>query len=254
MAQRVIVTAAAAGIGRAIADAFAADGAVVHVCDVDDGALAECRASSPSLHAARVDLADEASIDAWLDDAIADLGGVDVLVNNAGTKGPTAFVEDIALDEWRSCFAVGLESHFACTRRVVPVMKAQRSGSIINLSSTAGLHGYGMRTPYAAVKWAVIGFTKSVAIEVGPHGVRCNAICPGSVSGPRMDAVIAAEAAHRNVPTDVVAAEYAAGHSMRRFVDPAEIAAMCRFLASPAASMVTGQAISVDGHTETFHL
>ena len=254
MAQRVIVTAAAAGIGRAIADAFAADGAVVHVCDVDDGALAECRASSPSLHAARVDLADEASIDAWLDDAIADLGGVDVLVNNAGTKGPTAFVEDIALDEWRSCFAVGLESHFACTRRVVPVMKAQRSGSIINLSSTAGLYGYGMRTPYAAVKWAVIGFTKSVAIEVGPHGVRCNAICPGSVSGPRMDAVIAAEAAHRNVPTDVVAAEYMAAHSMRRFVDPAEIAAMCRFLASPAASMVTGQAISVDGHTETFHL
>lgn len=254
MGQRVIVTAAAAGIGRAIADAFAAEGATVHVCDVDERALAECRTTSPSLRASHVDLADESSIDAWLHEAITDMGGVDVLVNNAGTKGPTAFVEDVTLDEWRACFAVGLESHFACTRRVVPVMKAQRSGSIINLSSTAGLFGYGMRTPYAAVKWAVIGLTKSVAVEVGPHGVRCNAICPGSVSGPRMDAVIAAEAAHRDVPADVVATEYAAGHSMKRFVDPSEIAAMCVFLASPAAAMVSGQAISVDGHTETFHL
>jgi NAD(P)-dependent dehydrogenase (short-subunit alcohol dehydrogenase family) len=133
-------------------------------------------------------------------------------------------------------------------------MKRQGSGSIINISSTAGLFGYGMRTPYAAVKWAVIGLTKSLAIELGPHGVRCNAICPGSVAGDRMAAVIAAEAANRGVDAAVVEEEYLGGQSIKRFVDPSEIADMCLFLASPAARMVSGQAIGVDGHTETFHL
>jgi NAD(P)-dependent dehydrogenase (short-subunit alcohol dehydrogenase family) len=122
------------------------------------------------------------------------------------------------------------------------------------MSSTAGLYGFGMRSPYAAAKWAVIGFTKSLAIELGPHGVRCNAVCPGSVRGPRMDAVIAAEAELRGLTPDAVAAEYVAGQSLERFVEPEEVAALCRFLASPAASMISGQAIGVDGHTETFHL
>lgn len=254
MTSRVIITAAAGGIGRVIAEAFVADGATVHVCDVDAAAVADAASFHPSLHPSVVDLADEAALDAWLRAAIDDLGGVDVLVNNAGTKGPTAFVEDVSLDEWRSCMAVGLDSHFLCARRVAPVMKAQRSGSIINLSSTAGLFGYGMRTPYAAVKWAVIGFTKSLAIELGDSGVRCNCICPGSVRGARMDAVIAAEAAHRGVEPELVTREYVGGQSLKRFVEASDVAEMCRFLASPAAAMVSGQAIGVDGHTETFHL
>jgi NAD(P)-dependent dehydrogenase (short-subunit alcohol dehydrogenase family) len=133
-------------------------------------------------------------------------------------------------------------------------MKSQRSGSIINVSSTAGLFGYGLRTPYAAAKWAVIGFTKSLAIELGPFEVRANAICPGTVEGPRMDRVIKAEAEGRGVPIDVVQKEYIQSQSIKRFVHPEEIADMCQFLASPAAKMVSGQAISVDGHTETFHI
>lgn len=253
-AQRVIITAAAAGIGRVIAGTFAAQGARVHVCDVDDAALTAVRAEVPGVVATKVDLSDAAAVDAWLDAAIADLGGVDVLVNNAGTKGPTAFVEDVTLDEWRACMAVGLETQFLCARKVAPVMKAQGSGSIVNISSTAGLYGYGMRTPYAAVKWAVIGLTKSLAVELGPHGVRCNAICPGSVAGDRMNAVIAAEAAQRGVDPSVVQAEYVGGQSIARFVEPSEIADMCVFLGSPASKMVSGQAISVDGHTEAFHL
>lgn len=252
--QRVVITAAAAGIGRSIAAAFIADGARVHVCDVDAAALADFRSSFPTAAATQVDLADGGALDAWLDAAIADLGGVDVLVNNAGTKGPTAFVEDVEPDEWRQCLAVTLDSHYRTARRVAPVMKAQRSGSIVNLSSTAGQYGYGMRTPYAAAKWAVIGLTKSLAIELGPYGVRCNAICPGSVAGARMERVIAAEAERRQVSADAVAAEYVSGQSIKRFVEPEEIADMALFLASPAARMVTGQAIGVDGNTETFHL
>ncbi|MEI8240136.1 MAG: SDR family oxidoreductase [Actinomycetota bacterium] len=254
MSQRVIITAAASGIGRVIVEAFVAQGARVHLCDIDDSALKAVAASSPLVTATRVDLGDPDALDAWLDAAIGDLGGVDVLVNNAGTKGPTALVEDITLDEWRACLAVGLDTQFLCTRRVAPLMKAQRSGSIINLSSMAGMFGYGLRTPYAAAKWAVIGFTKSVAIEVGPFGVRCNAICPGSVAGARMDAVIASEAAMRGVDPAVVTEEYLSGQSIKRFVEPSEIADLCVFLASPASSMISGQAMGIDGHTETYHL
>jgi NAD(P)-dependent dehydrogenase (short-subunit alcohol dehydrogenase family) len=226
----------------------------VEVCDIDAVAVASLHAEHPSIGATVVDLADAAAIDAWLDRALDRLGGVDVLINNAGVKGPTAMVGDIALDEWRSTMAVCLDSHFLCTRRVAPLMTEQRSGSIINMSSMAGMVGYGTRTPYAAAKWAVIGFTKSVAIEVGPHGVRCNCICPGSVRGARMDAVIAAEAGRRGVSEQAVTDEYVSGQSIKRFVEPSEIADLCRFLASPASSMISGQAIAVDGHTETYHL
>ncbi|MFM2077537.1 MAG: hypothetical protein RJA49_1427 [Actinomycetota bacterium] len=250
----MIITAAASGIGRVVAGAFVAHGARVHLCDVDDDALERTRADLPGVVATNVDLADAAAVDAWMDIALSALGGVDVLVNNAGTKGPTAYVEDVTPEQWRSCLAVGLDTHYLCARKAAPAMKRQGSGSIINISSTAGLFGYGMRTPYAAVKWAVIGLTKSLAVELGPHGVRCNAICPGSVAGDRMAAVIAAEAANRGVDPAVVEAEYLGGQSIKRFVDPSEIADMCLFLASPAARMVSGQAIGVDGHTETFHL
>ncbi|MEN9822824.1 MAG: hypothetical protein RLZ04_1250 [Actinomycetota bacterium] len=249
-----MITAAAAGIGRSIAAAFHATGATVHLCDVDDAALADVRAALPGVVATKVDLADTAAVVAWLEASLAALGGVDVLVNNAGTKGPTAFVEDVAPDEWRHCLAVSLDSHFLCASAVAPHMKAQGSGSIINISSTAGQFGYGMRTPYAAAKWAVIGLTKSLAIELGPHGVRCNAICPGSVNGARMASVTASEAELRGITAEQVAAEYVGGQSLKRFVEPEEIAQMCLFLTSPAAAMVSGQAIAVDGNTETFRL
>lgn len=254
MTQRVLITAAAAGIGRSIAAAFVAAGAELEVCDVDAEALAAFRREFPNAGATHVDLRDAEAIDRWLDGVIGRLGGVDVLVNNAGIKGPTAFVEDVELADWRECLDVNLDSHFICARRVAPLLKAQGSGSIVNMSSMAGMVGYGMRTPYAAAKWAVVGFTKSLAIELGPSGARCNCICPGSVRGARMDRVIAEEAAHRGVGTDVIAAEYVAGQSITRFVEPHEIADLCVFLASPAASMITGQAIGLDGHTETYHL
>ena len=254
MSQRVLITAAAAGIGRSIAAAFIGHGARVHVCDVDPAALEAFRAEFPQAVATQVDLSDGAAIDAWLDVALADLGGVDVLVNNAGTKGPTAFVEDIEPEEWEQCLRVSLDSHFRCTRRVAGLMKAQRSGSVISISSMAGVYGFGMRTPYAAAKWAIVGLTKSLAIELGPHEVRCNCICPGTVRGERMDRVIAAEAAQRGITPEQVTAEYLSGQSIKRFVEASEIADLALFLASPAAKMINGQAIGVDGNTETYHI
>ena len=254
MTQRVMITAAADGIGRVIAKAFAATGARVHVCDVNEESLARFREEFPEIAATHVNVRSEGEIDAWFDEALEDLGGLDVLVNNAGTKGPTAPVDDIEYADWRACLEVCLDSQFLCARRAAPVMKAQKSGSIINMSSTAGLYGFGNRTPYAAAKWAVIGLTKSLAIELGPYNVRCNAICPGSVAGDRINRVIQGEADLRGVPFDVVARESVWSQSIPRFVEPEEVADMCLFLASPASKMVNGQAIAVDGHSETFHI
>ena len=252
MAARVAITAAASGIGLAIARAFAAQGAQVQVCDVDVAAVRA--AGAEGLAATEVDVADIAALDRWIDRALESLGGLDVLVNNAGIAGPTALVEDVGAEEWERCLAVGLTSHYRTCARVIPAMKAAREGSIINISSTAGQYGMGMRSPYTAAKWAVIGLTKSLAIELGPYGVRANAICPGSVDGDRMRGVIQREAAARGASFEDVEREYVEGQSIARFVQAGEIADMCLFLASDAARMVSGQAIAVDGHTETFHL
>jgi NAD(P)-dependent dehydrogenase (short-subunit alcohol dehydrogenase family) len=252
--MRVLVSAGASGIGAAIARRFLADGARVSVCDRDEAAIAELPDSQPGVDGVVADVSDGDDLARWVHAAVAEWGGVDVLVNNAGIAGPTARVEDIDPDAWRECLTVNLDSHFLLSRLVVPTMKAQGRGSIVNISSTAGLFGYGMRSPYAASKWAVIGLTKSMAVELGPFGVRVNAIAPGSVDGDRMRRVIEAESAARGVPPETVEREYAQSQSIPRFVKPAEIADMCAFLASPAAAMVNGQVIAVDGHTETYHL
>jgi NAD(P)-dependent dehydrogenase (short-subunit alcohol dehydrogenase family) len=249
-----MITAAADGIGRAIAKAFAAEGAKVHICDVNEEALARFREDFPEIAATRVDVRNEAEVDAWFDAALEDMGGLDVMVNNAGIKGPTAPVDDIELADWRECIEICLDAQFLCARRAAPVMKAQKSGIIINMSSNAGQHGFGNRTPYAAAKWGVIGLTKSLAIELGPYNVRCNAICPGSVRGPRIDRVIEGEAKLRGVPNDVVAAEIVNNQSLARFTEADEVADLCVFLASPKAFMINGQDIAIDGHVETFHI
>ena len=252
--QRVMITAGASGIGKVIARAFAAEGAMVHICDVSEAALARFREEFPDIAASHVNVRNEGEVDAWFDDALEDLGGLDVLVNNAGIKGPTAPVDDIELADWRECIEICLDSQFLCARRAAPVMKAQSSGAIINMSSNAGLFGFGNRTPYAAAKWAVIGLTKSLAIELGPYNVRCNAICPGNVKGERINRVIQGEADLRGVPFDVVARESVGGQSIARFVEPEEVADLCVFLGSDKARMINGEAIAVDGHAETFHI
>jgi len=251
---RVLVSAGASGIGASIVERFRADGARVSICDRDEAAVQVATSIDPGLHAVVGDVADAGDTERWVGEVVDRWGGVDVLVNNAGIAGPTALVEDIDPEAWRECLSVNIDSHFLLARLVTPHLKRQRSGAIVAISSTAGLFGYGMRTPYAAAKWAVIGLTKSLAVELGPFGIRANVVAPGSVEGPRMGRVIAAEAAQRGVSADLVQREYVASQSIPRFVRPAEIAEMCAFLASSRASMVNGQVIAVDGHTETFHI
>lgn len=249
--MQVIVTAAGTGIGQAIAQAFAGQGARVHICDVVPERLAEMEAAVPNLSATLADVSKPAEVDKLFDEAIAKLGGLDVLVNNAGISGPTAPVEAVTPAEWEQTMAVNINGQFYCARRAVPLLKQAGGGAIINISSTAGLFGYPLRSPYAASKWAVIGFTKTLAMELGEFGIRVNAICPGSVDGPRMDRVIAAEAAAQNVPPEQIRAGYVSQVSLRTFIDRQEIANFILFLCSPAGAKISGQALSIDGHTET---
>ena len=250
MAQRVIITAGAGGIGRVIAESYASKGAQVFTCDVDAEAIATLPAG---ITGQVVDVTDEAALDAWLSAGLEVLGGCDVLVNNAGIAGQAGPIEDLDLARWKTCLAVNLDAQMLTCRRIAPVMKAQGSGVITNLSSTSGLYAVPFRAPYVAAKWAVIGLTKTLATELGPFGIRCNAICPGAVSGDRMDRVLVAEAEARGGTPEEVFKDYASGTSMRRFATPQEIADMCLFLSSDAAAFVSGQAIAVDGHTETYH-
>jgi NAD(P)-dependent dehydrogenase (short-subunit alcohol dehydrogenase family) len=247
---RVLVTAGASGIGLATARAFARDGAHVHVCDVDIAALDALAGSDPGLRRTVCDVADPASVARLFDTVSSALGGLDALVNNAGIAGPTAPCEEVALRDWERTLAVNLTGQFLCAQHAIPLLKASANASIANLSSAAGRFGFPLRTPYAASKWGVIGFTKSLSIELGPHGIRVNAICPGSVAGPRIDAVFANKAARRGVAPEVVRDEAIAKTSLRRLVSADDIANAIVFLASPRGANISGHALPVDADTQ----
>ncbi len=224
---RVLVTAGADGIGREIARAFLGEGAKVHVCDVDEKALARLEHSDPEITQSRADVADRDEVARLFDEAVGVLGGLDVLVNNAGIAGPTGRVEDIAPAEWDRCLAVNISGQFNCARLAVPHLRKSKNASIVNLSSAAGRLGFPMRTAYSASKWAVVGFTKSLAIELGPAGIRVNAIQPGIVEGDRIRRVFEAKAKARAIGrrhrVHVLAArahDLRSGHlDLRRYAD-----------------------------------
>ncbi|HSD42228.1 MAG TPA: SDR family oxidoreductase [Burkholderiales bacterium] len=244
---RVLVTAGAAGIGRAITETFVAQGARVHICDIDRAALEEVKRALPQVTQTVADVAVLAEVDRLFADAKRALGGLDVLVNNAGIAGPTAKVEDIRPEDWDRCIAVDLNSMFYCTRLAMPLIKAAGGGSIINLSSVAGRLGFSMRTPYAAAKWAVVGFTKSLAIEAGPDKVRVNCIQPGTVEGDRINRVIDAKARAFGIPFEQQKQKLLETVSLRTFVTAQDIANMALFLATDAGKQISGQAVSVCG-------
>ena len=239
---RVLVTAGGAGIGRVIARTFADHGARVHVCDVDEKALKE-----GNLPYTVADVAKLPDVERLFSDVERKLAGLDVLVNNAGIAGPTARVEDIRPEDWDRCIAVDLNGMFYCTRKAMPMIKAAGGGSIINLSSAAGRLAFPMRTPYSAAKWAVVGFTQSLAAEAGPEKVRVNCIQPGVVEGERIERVIEAKAKGLGVDKEEVRRRLLEGVSMHTTVTAQDIANMALFLATEAGRHISGQAISVCG-------
>jgi NAD(P)-dependent dehydrogenase (short-subunit alcohol dehydrogenase family) len=247
---RVIVTAGASGIGLATARAFIREGAHVHVSDVDRAALDGLAQTDARLRTSVCDVSDRSQVAAMFDAALDALGGLDVLVNNAGIAGPTAKCEDVDPDAWERTLAVNITGQFNCARLAIPHLRTSSNPSIVNLSSAAGRFGFPLRSPYSASKWAVIGFTKSLAIELGADGVRVNAICPGSVAGPRIESVYANKAKARGVDYAVVLDEALAKTSLRRLVTADDIANAIVFLCSPAGANISGQVIPIDADAQ----
>ncbi|MDG2217678.1 MAG: SDR family oxidoreductase [Acidimicrobiales bacterium] len=246
--KRVFITAGGAGMGRATAIAMDRLGAEVFTCDIEPSGL---ETLPDSITTWTCDVTQSSELDAIFDEILPD--GLDIMVNNAGVAGPTKLVEDVTDEEWRHTMAVCVDAQFFCVRRVAPLFKAQQHGTIINLVSAAGILGYPTRSPYVAAKWAVTGFTETLAMELGPDNIRVNGIVPGNVNGERMERVINAHAEADGLDPDAVRRMYAIGTSMQCYVDPEEIADLIVYLSSDYARHISGQIIGVDGNTETLY-
>ncbi len=246
MPQRVLITAGAAGIGREFARAFAANGAKVFICDIDEPGLAALAKEIPGLVAKRCDMSVRPEIERMVPDAIAALGGLDVLINNAGIAGLTLPVDQYPPDDWDKVVAVNLTAMFDVTRLAIPHLKQSKAGCIINMSSIAGRFGFQNRSPYAATKWGVIGFTKTLALELGQWGIRANAIAPGAVEGDRIVRVFQGRAQISGRSLEGVKAAAMAEQSIKAMIDPKDIARLAVFLASDAAKSISGQVMPID--------
>lgn len=246
---RVMISAGAAGIGLGIARAFAREGARVHLCDVDDAALAALAGTDPNLTWTRCDVASRGDVARFFDEGLARLGGLDCLVNNAGIAGPTGRVDEIDPEAWDRCLAIDLTGQFNCVRLAVPALRQSRNASIMNVSSLAGRLGFPMRTPYAAAKWGVIGLMRSLAMELGPDRIRVNALLPGIVAGERQQRVLDAKARARGISFEDMERLAFSYTSIKEYVTPDQLADLVVFVASPRGRMISGQALSVCGDT-----
>lgn len=250
--KRAIVTAGAAGIGRTVVETFVEAGGRVAVCDIDGKALERLDRQLPSVHCGAADVSDPAAVKSFFGDAIKRLGGIDILVNNAGVSGPTKAVEDVSDEEWNATLAVNVTGQFYCIRHAVPLMKAQRAGVILNISSTAGRLGMALRAPYSTSKYAVRGLTDVLAVELGEFGIRVNAILPGLVDGERGRRVIGEQAAIAGLSYEDYLPRFLHNVSMHVMIDPAEIAGLAAYLASDYGRHISGQSICVCGNLESY--
>lgn len=247
---RVLVTAGASGIGRAIAKMLLESKANVWVCDIDANAVEHFRIDFPTAMATQGDVSSEADVANLFKQIEAAWGGLDFLVNNAGIGGPTAAIEDISLSDWQSVVNVNLTGVFLCSRAAAPFLKSQGSGGIINMSSVSGRLGVPQRSPYSTTKWGVIGLTKTLASELGPFGIRVNAVLPGFVEGERFDRVITNRAKHLDISFEEMRQNYTNKVSMRTFISAKDIANQVAYLISPMARYISGQSIGVCGNVE----
>jgi NAD(P)-dependent dehydrogenase (short-subunit alcohol dehydrogenase family) len=246
-ARRVVVTAGGGGIGLIIAKAFGAAGDRVHVCDVNAEAVERVTRDNPAITGTVCNIADRAAVERFVEEAVDELGGIDVLVNNAGIAGPTTSVENLDPDEWDSVLAVNLTGPFNVTRLAIPHLKKSGNGVIIMMSSVGGRFGYANRSTYATTKRALIALAETLALELGDHGVRVNTIAPGAVSGPRMDGVLQARAAATGRDLNDVLTDALGIQAIKRFADPQDIAELALFLAGEHATTISGQTFAIDG-------
>lgn len=248
--KRVLITAGASGIGHVTARGFLDAGARVFICDVDAAALQRALSGAPGLHGCRADVAVEADVQTMFEQSDAALGGLDVLINNAGIAGPTSRIDDLTRDDILRTLEVNVVGQFLCAKHAVHRLRQGRGPSIVNMSSAAGHLGFPGRSPYSASKWAVIGLTKSLALELGPDGIRVNAVLPGAVDGPRIRSVIAAKASLTGRTVAEVTQVYESQAALTRMIKAEDIANTILFACSDLAANVTGQSLAVDGHTQ----
>ncbi len=250
--RRAVVTAGGSGIGRVIAETLADNGAEVFVCDVVEDHLSALASARPDIGATLADVSNSADVDRLFEAANAAMGGVDMLINNAGVAGPTKRVEDITDDEWRSTIGVDVDGQFYCARRAVPLMREAGKGAIVNISSTAGRLAFPLRLPYATAKRAVIGLTDTLAMELGPRNISVNAVLPGYVLNDRARQVIQAKADASGRALEEVQAIILSRISMRTGVEEQEIADLVVYLCSHQGRHISGQAINIDANLETY--
>tara|TARA_B110000240_G_scaffold15567_1_gene15919 strand:- start:871 stop:1650 length:780 start_codon:yes stop_codon:yes gene_type:complete len=249
--KKVLITAGATGIGKATAIALLNAGAQVHVCDIDADALDQLKQLYPLLLTSVTNVAEPDEVAKMFVQLQQEFSGqLDFLVNNAGVSGPAGPLESLDIDAWKATFDVNLHATFYVSKHAIPLLK-RKGGAIMNLSSTAGLYGYPMRSPYASAKWAIVGLSKTMAMELGPFNVRVNCICPGSVNGARMDRVISSIAKATEESVEKVRQDNVQNTSMTTFVDAEDIANMIVFSFSDLGAKISGQSLTVDGDTHS---
>jgi NAD(P)-dependent dehydrogenase (short-subunit alcohol dehydrogenase family) len=246
MEQRVLVTGGASGIGREIVRAFVEAGAKVFTCDTDAKALDDLAKELPQVTTAPCDVCNRQEVARMVESLAGAFGGLDVLVNNVGISGPTVPVESLDPDEWDKVVLVNLTGTFNVTRLCVPHLKKSRAGVIINMSSVAGRFGYPNRSAYSASKWGVVGFTKTLSMELGGYGIRANAILPGAVDGPRLQLVFEGRAKLTGQTPEEAKKGIMVNQSIQNLVDPRDVAALAVFLASDSAKSISGQILPID--------
>ena len=252
MSKNVVISAAADGIGWCIASTLLEKGYTVYASDINQKKIDELNKHpliNKRLFIENINASDPESVAQYFESLSNKVSSISALINNVGIAGPTGMMEDVSVDDWKNTIDTNLNSHFYFTKDAIPLLKSN-GGSIVNLSSTAGIFGFPLRTPYAASKWAIIGVTKSLAMELGEFNIRVNAICPGSVSGDRIDRVIKAKSESLSVDEKELREDFESMVSLKTFVDKEDIANMVVFLLSEEAKRVSGQILTVDGNTE----
>ena len=250
--RRIIISAGASGIGLATTKICLSRGAYVYLCDINEKYIK--RLDNHPLKNKRLfsfvcDASNEFQVSKFFDQIKKKTKKIDALINNVGIAGPTGTIEKLTSEDWEQTLKVNVISHFYFTKFAIPMLKNNKGGSIINISSTAGIMGFALRSPYAASKWAIIGVTKTLAIELGKFKIRVNAICPGTIKGDRMDRVIKDKAKFLKVSKKIIEKDFLSMASMNSWISQEDIGNMCSFLISKDSEKISGQVFPVDGNT-----
>ena len=249
--KKIIISAGASGIGWGTAKVCLAKGAIVYLCDIDTKSLRKVQKhplNNRKLFSYECDASDEYEVSDLFDKISKKTNKIDALINNVGIAGPTGTLEKLSSDDWEKTLKINVISHFYFTKLAIPMLKKNKSGSIINISSGAGIMGFPLRSPYAASKWAVIGVTKTLAMELGKFKIRVNAICPGTIKGERMLRVIRDKANFLKISKKKIEKEFVSMASMNCWIYEEDIGKMCSFLISEDGERISGQSIPVDGN------